>query len=363
MSTTPSSHPSAPIDQQRLDALAERFIEDMAGAMSAAIALLGDKLGLYRALRAAGSLTPAQLAERTGLSERMVREWLINQAAGGYVEYDHQAEDDRYYLSPEQAHLLADPDSDRFLQGGFQFATAMVKAEEHIERAFRDGKGFLWGDHHPDLHAGVARFFDPVYAHQLVDGWMQRVEGLAERLERGASVADVGCGYGYSTVVMAARFPNSRFWGFDYHAPSVERGNALALERGLADRVRFEACQAHDFPDRQYDVVTIFNCLHDVGRYDETARHIHSVLRDDGMLFMMEPMGGDRVPDNFNPVGRLMSGSSVLCCTPHGVASGGDGLGTVVTDARLRQILLDAGFRSLERVGQTRYNRLFFGRP
>lgn len=351
------------IDPAKLERLAGIMTRDMASATTVATTRIGLHLGLYAAMRGHPPMTSVELAEQTQLSERMIREWLLNQAASEYLSHVHVDGDDRFYLSPEQAALLGDIDHPRCMHGGFQATLAMAKADEPIAESFRHGRGMSWGDHHSDLHEGVARFFNGVYATQLVDDWLPRAPGLIDRLRAGASVADVGCGYGFSTVVMAERFENSQFFGFDAHPPSVERGNRVAADKGLAERCRFEVFNARDFPDRQYDLVAIFNCLHDVGRYDEAARHIHEVLKPDGFLFMMEPMGGHTVADNFNLVGRLMSGSSVMCCTPQGVADGGDGLGTVVTDARLTEVLLGAGFQSFERVGETRFNRLFVGRP
>lgn len=344
-----------------LEALADAMVDDMGAALSCALAVIGDRLGLYQELSSAAELTPSALAQRTRLSERMVREWLISQAARGYVDYDPQT--GRYRMSAEQTALLADESSSVFLAGGFQLVTAMVKAEEQITEAFRHGRGMLWGQHHPDLPVGLARFQRPGYASKLVDVWIDTVAGLRQTLLEGAVVADIGCGHGHPTMELAAAFPRSRFFGYDNHGPSVEQANRLAARRDLAGRVRFEEYGAGDFPDHRYDVITFFNCMHDVGDPAGCAARCHQTLKPDGCLFMVEPLAGHRVEDNFNPVGRFMTGSSVLCCTPHGMASGGEGLGTIVTDARLEEIITGAGFRTFRRVFTTKYGRIFEGRP
>jgi SAM-dependent methyltransferase len=348
-------------DQTRLDALAERMTDDVGAALACAVVVIGDRLGLYQAMARLGPVEADELARELDLSPRLVREWLLNQAAGGYVSYD--SADDRYYLSAEQEALLADESSPVFLPGAFQFATAMVKAEERIGEAFRTGVGMRWGDHHPDLFTGFARFSRPTYTHRLCDVFIPTVPGLVERLEAGAVVADIGCGHGHSTMLLAERFPASRFFGFDNHPDSVAQAQRLAQARGLAERVRFEVAEATTFPDRQYDVIAFFNCLHDVAHADACARHCHRTLAPDGYVFMVEPIGGDRVEDNFTPTGRLMSGASVLCCTPHGMVDGGAALGAVVADARLNEIMLGAGFRSFRRVLATRFSRVLEARP
>jgi SAM-dependent methyltransferase len=348
-------------DQRRLDALAESMTDEVGAALGCALVVVGDKLGIYKALAAHGPAEPEALATRLGLSERMMREWLLNQAAGNYVSYDKDTR--RYYLSPEQEALLADENSPSFLCGAFQFATAMIKAEERIGEVFRTGRGMRWGEHHEDLFSGLARFSRPIYAHKLCDVFIPAVEGLREQLEAGALVADVGCGHGYSTMLMAERFPESRFVGFDNHPGSVAQATRIARERGLGDRVRFEVAEATSFPASGYHVIAFFNCMHDVGHANACAARCFTALRRDGYLFMVEPIGGDLVEDNFNAAGRLMSGASVLCCTPHGMVDGGAALGTVVADARFEEIIRGAGFTKFRRVMTTRFNRVFEARP
>lgn len=361
MDTSSQLKPKEKPDQARLDALAEAMTDEVGAALGCALVVVGDRLGIYKALAAHGPSDPETLAERLGLSERMMREWLMNQAAGRYVSYDQETR--RYFLSPEQAAILADEDSPNFLCGAFQFATAMIKAEERISDVFRTGRGMRWGEHHGDLFSGLARFSRPIYAHKLCDVFIPAVEGLPQRLEAGALVADIGCGHGYSTMLMAERFQASRFVGFDNHPDSVAQATRIAAERGLTERVRFEVAEATAFPARGYDVIAFFNCMHDVGHASACAAHCLEALRPDGCVFMVEPIGGDRVEDNFNAAGRLMTGASVLCCTPHGMVDGGAALGTVVSDARLEEIMRHAGFRHFRRVMSTRFNRVFEARP
>jgi SAM-dependent methyltransferase len=348
-------------DQRRIDALAEALTDEVGAALGCALVVVGDRLGIYKALAAHGPSDPETLAERLGLSERMMREWLLNQAAGKYISYDKEAR--KYYLSPEQAAVLADENSPSFLCGAFQFATAMIKAEERIGEVFRTGQGMRWGEHHGDLFPGLARFSRPIYTHKLCDVFIPAVSGLAERMQAGALVADIGCGHGYSTMLMAERFTASRFVGFDNHPDSVAQATRIAAQRGISERVRFEVAEATSFPARNYDVIAFFNCMHDVGHANACAAHCLEALRPDGYVFMVEPIGGDHVEDNFNAAGRLMSGASVLCCTPHGMVDGGAALGTVVADARIEEIMRTAGFRTFRRVMSTRFNRVFEARP
>jgi 2-polyprenyl-3-methyl-5-hydroxy-6-metoxy-1,4-benzoquinol methylase len=348
------------LDQRRVDALAEAMTDEVGAALGCALVVVGDRLGIYKAL-AEGPTDPETLAAKLRLSERMMREWLLNQASGKYISYDKEAR--TYFMTPEQAAVLADESSPSFLCGAFQFATAMIKAEERIGEVFRTGIGMRWGEHHEDLFSGLARFSRPIYTHKLCDVFIPAVAGLAERLEAGALVADIGCGHGYSTMLMAERFTASRFVGFDNHPGSVATATRIAAERGLQERVRFELAEATSFPARGYDMIAFFNCMHDVGHASECAAHCLKAMRPDGCLFMVEPIGGDQVEDNFNAAGRLMSGASVLCCTPHGMVDGGAALGTVVADERLGAILRGAGFKHFHRVMSTRFNRVFEARP
>ena len=348
-------------EPENAETLADTMAKDVGAALGCALVVVGDRLGLYRALATHGPVGPADLAAILNLSPRMVREWLLNQATCGYVSYEPRRQ--RYFLSPEQEALLADEQSQTFFAGAFQFATAMIKAEEEVTEVFRTGEGVAWGEHHPDLSAGFARFSRTTYMHRLLDSLIPAVQGLTERLEASAVVADIGCGYGYATMLMAERFRTSRFIGFDNHPDSIRMARLIAEARGLTDRVSFEIANATDFPGLGYDVISFLGCMHDVARPDECARHCLRALRPDGLIFMVEPIGGERVEDNFNPAGRLMSGASVLCCTPHGMINGGAALGAVVSDGRLEEFMRSAGFRTFRRVMSTRFSRVIEVRP
>lgn len=355
-------HEAAMLDEKKLEAFLGKVVGDFGAAVGTVLAHIGDKLGLYRALAEAGPLTSAVLAERTGTTERYVREWLINQAAGGYVQYD--SESGRYYLLPEQAAALADEDSPAFVGGGFQVLTALMKAETRITDAFRTGEGMLWGEHDPGLFQGTERFFRPGYRMHLVAAWIPALDGVEAKLKRGARIADIGCGHGASTLIMAEAYPNSRFWGFDNHAPSIERARRAAEEAGVADRVTFEVAPAAEFPGSDYDLIAFFDCLHDMGDPLSAARRACEALAADGTAMIVEPMAGTTVEGNFNPVGRVFSGASVLCCTPNAVAAGGvhTALGTVASDDCLREVATAAGFTRFRRATETPFNRVFEAR-
>jgi SAM-dependent methyltransferase len=349
------------IDQARLEAFLGRVVTDFGAAFGCTLAHIGDKLGLYRAMAGAGPLTSVELAHRTGTSERYVREWLINQAAGGYVEYD--AESGGYVLPNEHALALADERSPAFVGGGFQLLAALTLAEPRITEAFRTGSGMLWGEHDDRLFEGTARFFRSGYVAHLVQTWIPALDGVDARLKAGARVADIGCGHGASTLVMAEAYPNSCFFGFDNHAPSIERAQQAAVDAGLTDRVTFAVAGSGDFPGGDYDVVAFFDCFHDLGDPVGAARHARETLKADGTVVIVEPMAGESVEGNFNAVGRVFSGASVLCCTPNAIASGGPALGTVATDEALRQVAEAGGLTHFRRATETPFNRVFEARP
>lgn len=349
------------VDPAKLEAFVGRVIGDIGAAMSCGLARIGDRLGLYRAMAGAGPLTAGQLAERTATAERYVREWLINQAAGGYVEYD--AGTGRYTLPDEHAIALADESAPFFVGGGFQVALAMLKAEPRIADAFRTGEGMLWGEHDPELFPGTARFFRPGYAAHLISEWIPALGGIEDRLRAGGKVADIGCGFGASTILMANAYPRSRFAGFDTHAPSVERARMAAEEAGVADRVTFEVASSTEFPGSGYDLVTFFDCFHDMGDPVAAARRARESLAPGGAAMIVEPMAGERVEENLNPIGRAYSGASTLCCTPNAVACGGAGLGAVASDAALRAAAEAGGFKRFRRAAETPFNRVFEARP
>jgi len=350
------------VDQTKLEQFVGKAVGDLGAALTAALIVIGDKLGLYKALAAGGPLTPAELAARSGTTERYVREWLNAQAAAGYVTYD--AARARYHLSEEQAAALADEQSPAFVLGGFQAMTAAMKAEPKLTEAFRSGQGLGWHEHDPGLFQGTERFFRPGYNANLVNAWLPALEGVEAKLQRGARVADVGCGHGTSTVIMAKAFPASTFVGFDYHAASVERARQLAADAGVADRVTFETAAAKSYPGKGYDLVTFFDCLHDMGDPVGAASHVRTTLAGDGTWMVVEPFANDRVEENLNPVGRVFYSASTLICTPASLAQEvGLALGAQAGEARLREVIMQGGFRSVRRAAETPFNMVLEARP
>lgn len=355
--------PSQPaIDQAKMEAFLNRAVNDFGAAVSAALVVIGDKLGLYKAMAGAPPINSAELAAHTGTSERYIREWLVNQAAGGYLEY--HPDSGRYSLPPEHAAALADDQSPYFVGGGFQVVTAMIKADERITGAFSNGAGMFWGEHHHDLFEGTERFFRPGYAAHLVSTWIPSLEGVQAKLESGATVADIGCGHGASTVIMAQAYPNSQFYGFDNHAPSVVHARKVAYQASVANRVHFDIAGATNFPNAGgYDFITFFDCLHDLGDPAGSLMRARETMVADGVVMVVEPMAAETVEGNLNPVGRVYSGASVLCCTPNAIASGQTALGTLASEAQLRKVALQAGFKRFRRASETSFNRVFELRP
>lgn len=349
--------PSREINEDKMHQFLGKVVGDFGASLSSSLAYIGQKLGLYKALAAAGPLTPAELAEKTNTNERYVREWLVNQGAGGYVEYD--AASGRYSLSPEQAVALTDEQSPFFVGGGFYLVKAMTQAVERIEGYFRDGGGMLWGEHHPDLFVGTERFFRPGYTAHLVGSWIPSLDGVEEKLKAGAKVADVGCGHGASTIIMAKSYPNSEFWGFDNHEKSIEHAKKAAEDAGVADRVHFEVASAQTLPENGYDLVTFFDCLHDMGDPVGACRRAAEVLNADGKALIVEPMAGNNVEENFNIIGRTFAGASTLCCTSNSLAQDGPALGAVATEDAIRDVVLTGGFKEFRRATETPFNRIF----
>ncbi|HLI28354.1 MAG TPA: class I SAM-dependent methyltransferase [Chloroflexota bacterium] len=347
------------LDPARLDAFLQQGLADVGGLITAALVVIGDKLGLYRALAEGGPATSHELAARTGTTERYVREWLVNQAASGYLTYD--AASGRYTLPPEQAMALTDSDSPFFVAGAYQVALAMTRATPRLVEAFRSGGGMTWGEHDPELFEGTERFFRPGYAAQLATSWLPALEGVVAKLEAGARVADVGCGHGASTLIMAQAYPRSRFHGFDSHAPSIERARAAATQAGVGDHAQFEVATAQAFPGHDYALIAFFDSFHDMGDAAGAARHAYEALAPDGTVLLVEPMAGTTVEKNFNPIGRIYAGASVLCCTPNAIATGdaASALGTIATDEALREVFAAAGFTRFRRACETPFNRIF----
>ena len=350
------------IDQGKLEKFLGQAVGEMGAAMNAALVLVGDKLGLYKAMAGAGALTPAELAQKTGTTERYVREWLCAQAAGGYVTYD--AATGRYTLPNEQALALAVEDSPAFLPGAFQVIASVIRDEPLITEAFRTGKGVGWHEHCSDLFQGTERFFRPGYAAHLVSEWIPALEGVEQKLKAGAKVADVGCGHGASTVLMAQAYPKSKFVGFDYHAPSVERAWQVAHQLGLDERVGFQVAWAKGYPGRGYDVVAFFDCLHDMGDPAGAARHVLSSLAPDGTWLIVEPFAHDRTEENLNPIGRMFYSASTMICTPASRAQEvGLALGAQAGEARMREVVMKGGFSRFRRAAQTPFNLVYEARP
>jgi len=350
------------IDGDKLMAFVFRAVDEVGATLNAALVVMGDKLGLYRALAGAGALSPAELAARTGTAERYVREWLNAQAAGGYVAYDPDS--GLYTLPPEQTVALTDPDSPAFLPGFFQLALGSVIDSPKIIEAARSGDGFGWHEHVHDVHDGCERFFRPGYNASLIPDWLPALDGVVDKLERGARVADVGCGHGSSTILMAQAFPNSTFVGTDYHDGSIETARQRAEEAGVSDRVHFHVAPAAAYSGSKYDLVTMFDCLHDMGDPVGAARHVRETLKPDGTWMIVEPNAGDRVEENLNPIGRAYYGFSTLLCTPASLSQDvGLALGAQAGEARIGDVVTTGGFTSFRRATETPFNLVFEARP
>jgi 2-polyprenyl-3-methyl-5-hydroxy-6-metoxy-1,4-benzoquinol methylase len=338
------------------------MLGDMGGAASGALVLLGDQLGLFAAIAEHGPGTSAELAAAAGVDERYLREWLSCMAASGYVDYD--AAGGKFSMNPEQAAVLANPDSPVALAGAYYGIASMYIDEPKLNHAFRTGGGVSWGDHHPCLFCGTAKFFRPGYAHFLINDWLPALEGMVAKLESGARVADVGCGHGCSTTIMAKAFPNSQFTGYDYHAQSIEAARALAEDESVSN-VNFDVASAKDYPGNDYDLVAFFDCLHDMGDPAGAAAHVRNSLKPDGTWLLVEPMAGDTLSENLNPVGRLYYAFSTMICTPASKAQEvGLALGAQAGEKRLREVVVDGGgFTRFRRATQTPFNLILEARP
>jgi SAM-dependent methyltransferase len=349
------------IDQTKLEALVMRAVSDLSAGYGGVMVSLGSRLGLYQAMAGAGPLSSKELASRAGCAERYVREWLNAQVAGGYVDY--HAVSDTYELSPEQAIVLADEDSPVYIPHAWNVPASMWFDEEKAIEAFRTGRGVAWGDHEERLYCGVASFFRNAYRGSLVSEWLPSLDGVVQQLEAGIAVADVGCGYGHSTVLMAQAFPKSRFHGFDTHAPSIEEARRNAAEVGVADRVSFDVARAADYPDRGYGLICFFDTLHDMGDPVAAARHAALTLAPGGTVMLVEPFANDRVEDNISPVARLYYAASTTLCCAHAISEGGRVvLGAQAGEARLAEVFRKAGFSHFRRAAETPFNLILEAR-
>jgi SAM-dependent methyltransferase len=350
------------IDEGKLEAFMGQAVTDMGAIISAPLFVIGEKLGLYKAMAHAGPLSSEEVAERAGVAERPVREWLRNQAAGGYVTYD--VESDRYELPDEQALALAEEESPFYILGVYDSIASLYADENKIIDAFRSGKGMGWHEHDPRLFHGTERFFKPGYRLHLVDEWIPALDGMQEKLERGVRVADVGCGHGASTVLMAEAFPESEFVGFDYHEASIQQARERAAEAGIDDRVRFEVAAAQDYPGSGYELVAMFDCLHDMGDPVGAAAHVYETLDPEGSWMIVEPFAGDSVGENLTPVGRVFYGASTVICTPASLSQDvGLALGAQAGEQRLAEVIKEGGFGEVRRATETPFNLVLEAKP
>jgi 2-polyprenyl-3-methyl-5-hydroxy-6-metoxy-1,4-benzoquinol methylase len=348
-------------DQDKLNSFLERMVGELGAIQTGALVVLGDRLGLFKAMQAGDKVTAEQLAERTGTHERYVREWLAAQAAAGYVDYD--ADEHNFHLNPEQAAVFADENSPAFMGGAFEVSSACWIDEPKVADAFRTGQGIPWHDHAKCLFRGTERFFRSGYNANLVSSWLPALEGVVDRLRQGATVADVGCGRGASTIVMARAFPNSHFTGFDYHSDSIEQARKAAVDAGVSANTSFAVAAAKSYPGT-YDLVAFFDCLHDMGDPVGASAHVRTTLKPDGTWMIVEPFANDELSDNLNPIGRIYYAGSTMICTPASLAQEvGLGLGAQAGEFRLRQVVSAAGFRRFRRAAATQFNMVLEARP
>jgi len=349
------------VDQAKLMEFLGKAVGDMGAAMTGPLILVGDKLGLYKAMAGAGAMTSAELAAKTHTDERYVREWLCAQAASGYVSYEPAT--GGYTLPDEQALVLANEAGPAFLPGAFEIIASVFKDEPTITEAFRTGKGVGWHEHDCNLFRGTERFFRPGYNQNLVDSWLPALDGVVEKLTAGGRVADVGCGHGASTIILAQAFPKSTFFGFDYHGPSIQIARAAAAAAGVGDRVTFDVASSKNFPGSDYDLVAFFDCLHDMGDPVGASAHVLQSLKADGTWMIVEPFAGNRVEDNLNPVGRVFYSASTMICTPASKSQEvGLALGAQAGEARLREVVLEGGFTRFRRATETPFNLILEAR-
>jgi len=357
-----SSPQVSKLDMDKLNAFIGQFVADLGAAVHTGMVVIGERLGLYKTLAECGPLTPSELAAKTQTDERYLREWLASQAAGGYITYDEASK--TFSLTEEQAFALAKEDSPAYLPGAFELALGSLAAVPRIADSFRTGAGMGWHEHDDGVFHGCEKFFRPGYAANLVSSWIPALQDVKEKLEAGARVADVGCGKGASTLLMAKAFPNSRFFGFDYHDKSIEAARESAQREGISDRVSFEVSKAKDYPGKDYDFVAVFDCLHDMGDPVGAASHVRQSMSKDGSWMIVEPFANDRLQDNLNPVGRVYYSFSTLLCTPCSRSQEvGLCLGAQAGEARIHEVISSAGFSRFRRAAETPFNIVYEARP
>ena len=356
------SQATTPVDENKLNAFIGQMLSDLGGASSVAMIRMGDALGLYKLIDTKGPMTSSELAKAAKVDERYAREWLSHQAASNYLTYDPAST--RFSLPPEQAMVFADEQSPIYMMGGFDLMAALLENQSKVQAAFKSGGGVAWGEQAGCMFCAVARFFRPGYQNNLVASWLPALDGVVAKLERGAKVADIGCGHGWSTVLMAKSFPKSQFIGFDFHPGSIEDAQAHAESHGVSANARFEVGLAKDYPGRDFDLVTCFDCLHDMGDPAGAATHIRRSLKADGTWMIVEPMAGNSLKENLNPVGRLYYAASTMICIPTSLSQEvGAALGAQAGEAKLQEVIKAGGFKSVRRATETPFNMIIEARP
>ena len=348
------------INEQKLHDFMLKAVGDIASTMSAMLLIIGDRLGLYKAMAESGPITSKELAKKTNTNERYIREWLANQAAGGYITYNPT--DVKYTLPPEQAIVLADENSPVYIQGAYQVIRSLFKDEEKFVKMFQSENGLRWGEHHHDLFEGTARFFKPNYIGNLVSSWIPSLDGVEEKLKQGAKVADIGCGYGISTILMAKAYPNSKFYGFDNHSPSIEQAKEQAKKEVIGN-VEFSSVSANESIGNDYDLITFFDCLHDMGDPIGAMKFAKQSLKPDGTCMIIEPMANDKVEENLNLIGRIYYAASTLVCVPNSLADNGPALGAQAGEKKIKEISEAAGFTKFRRATNTPFNIIYEAKP
>ena len=350
------------VDEGKLHQFIGQMLGDLGGAASISMVRIGNSLGLYRALHSKGSMTCQELAQETGVHDRYLREWLSHQAASNYLSYDPATH--KFTLPPEQAMVFAIENSPVYMMGAFDLMTWMTESKDQVQAVFPTGGGVPWSDHTSCFFCAVARFFRPGYQNNLMSTWLPALDGVVDKLQRGAKVADVGCGHGWSTVLMAKAFPKSQFIGYDFHPNSIEQAVAHAREHGVTANTRFEVAAAKGYPEKDFDLVAFFDCLHDMGDPAGAAAHVLQSLKPDGSWMIVEPMAGDKLEDNLNPIGRIYYAGSTMGCVPTSLSQEvGTALGAQAGEAKLREVITAGGFRNVRRAAETPFNMILEARP